>query len=177
MNYSQPYLGFYAAALKSHLGIANTYLRGVQRIRQAQVEQISASSDECAQWLKKAESVDDFTALHSLQSDMISQHVERVTSYWNKVSHAMTQLQLELSGALQDCSATVTQDVRHQADLMQADLSQGAVGLFKPLLDPGTLFGFGNSEKAEQHGDETEPGDHNGSGFVPRSSGARRAHR
>ena len=141
------------------------------------MEQISASSDECAQWLRQAESVSDFTALHSMQSNMINKQVERVSSYWNRIGHAVTQLQMELSGTLQDCSAKATQDVRHQVEQLQTDLSKGAASVLKPVLEPGALFAFGSSEKDEQHGEDSDPGDHNGSSFVSRSASAKRAHR
>lgn len=177
MNYSQPSIGFYAAAMKANLGITNTFLRGMQRLRQSQLEQIRASSDECAQWLKQADAVHDYTALHSLQSDMISQYVERVSSYWNKLAHATTQLQTELSAALQECGGTATQDLRHEVEQMQTELSQGAASLFKPVLGSNAFFAFGAGDKAAPDDDEPEPSDHNGSAMVRRSSSAKRTQR
>lgn len=133
MRTSQPFLGFYVAAVKSGLGLTDTYLRGMQRIRQSQIDQIGAAGQACARWQKQAETVHDFDALHGFQSDVLNQTMERVSCYWDKIGHDMTRLQLEFSGAVQDCSARATQDARQQVEQMQASLSQGAAGLLKPL--------------------------------------------
>lgn len=174
MSNTQPFLGLYVTAVKSGLGLTDTYLRGMQRIRQSQIDQISASGQECTRWLKQAETVRDFDGLHNLQSDVLSQYMERVSSYWDKVGHDMTKLQLDLSGALQDCNARATHDVRHEVGQLQNEVTHGTANLFKPFMDPAALFGFSAEQSGEEGDEDAQPGDHNGSAHASRSAAEKR---
>ena len=171
MNPSQPLLNMYTTSQQSALGIVSAYLNGVQRMRQSQIEQINASAKEHAKWHKEVGGMDDYTALHTLHGEMLSQWVERCSSYWQNMFRDLTALQSDLSQALQDGGSQSAQAVREQCGQMQADLSEGAQGMLKPLLGMGTLFGAGTEAAAHVENREAmHDGMHNGP-LVPHASG------
>jgi hypothetical protein len=157
MNPSEPMVGLQVGILKSGLGITDTYLRGVHRVRQSQIDQISASTTECRHWLQQADGVADFGRLQSLQSDIVSGQVERVFSYWKQVGHDLLGLQHDLLQALQDSGHQTTQALRQQLEQLQSGLSQGGNGLLRPVLDPSVLFRFGAGRAAEVQDVDASP--------------------
>ena len=167
MNKLPSFLDIYAAAAKSNLSMGSAYLQGVRRIRQCQIDQINASSVECESILNQLESLDDMGALGALHAKVINLQMERAASYWTEVQREMGALQTELSTKLQGYTASVGDELRHHAEVLQAEVAQGATNLLTPMWDPQSTFAFATYEKAhEDRSDRAASGHHNGSDYA-----------
>ena len=160
-------LDLYTAAAKSNLALGTTFLHGVRRIRQCQIDQISASSAELDALLSQVESLEDMGAWNALQARMITQQMDRFSSYWRDLQSEMAAMQGELHGHLQGYTANASDELRHQVEHLQAEVGQGTAHLLTPLFEPQSPFAFSAYVPAHADGDDRTPqGEHNGSGYA-----------
>lgn len=152
MNPSQPLVDSYAAAIKSHMGMASTYYEGVRRIRQSQIDQITAADDECKRYLQQMDGAYDLGSLQTLHAQIISEQVERISSYWTNIGRDLNALHLELSSLMQECGAKLALGLREQLERLQADISQGVAALHLPGHDATAPAGYTDNGQRSSSG-------------------------
>jgi hypothetical protein len=165
MNPIASVLDIYASAMKCHLELGNTLLKGLRRVRQSQLDQINASIKEHESFLDQLTGAGDYSAMHSLQSSLLNVDAERVASYWNLVPKEMLALRSGFAAAMQDYAAGAAEGLRHQAEDMQSSLSQASSALFKNMLNPQAGQAYRHYETMhDDAGDSMHSRTHNGSG-------------
>lgn len=106
MTPAQPIFNLYNSSLKAGLGFTNTWLEGALRVRQHQMEQISAAMSGHENIARQLEEKGDASEFHAVVLELARNQVEMSLAYWSGLGQALRESHLELgkqmsSGTLQ----------------------------------------------------------------------------
>ncbi len=94
-NLPHPLFAFYSTGHKAGLDLMSTWLQGVQRVRQHQLEQVGAALADCERISTQSDPVRDASGLQAVQQALVRSHIERGTAYWYGLLDALHQNRLE----------------------------------------------------------------------------------
>ncbi len=97
LNVPNPLFVFYSAVHKVGVDLMSTWLQGVQRVRQHQLDLIGAALSDYEQIGTQSESVGDACELQAMQQALVRSHIQRGTAYWYGLGHTLRQNQFELA--------------------------------------------------------------------------------
>ena len=97
MSVLDPLFDFCADSHKAGLGLINTWLQGAQRVRQHQLEQISAALSSYEHLSRQPDAVRDASGLQAMQQTLVSSQIERSMAYWSGLASMLGQNQIELA--------------------------------------------------------------------------------
>ena len=95
LNLPDSLFGFYSAGHKAGLDFINTWLRGAQRVRQHQLNQIGAALSDYERIGTQLEAVHDGSEWQAMQQELVRSHIERGTAYWYGLLNTLRENQLE----------------------------------------------------------------------------------
>lgn len=135
MIFSESSLGFYRTALKGVLDYNNVLLQGAQRVRQYQLEQIEAAMSDYGKLSGKLDKDSKPEQLLAAGSELAGGQMERSLAYWNGLSNALGQNQLELAGVLQSRTLALADGFKQQLDDAPAAVPVPGAATLKMVAD------------------------------------------
>ncbi|MEO7128962.1 MAG: hypothetical protein ABI040_08905 [Rhodoferax sp.] len=120
LNLPDSLFSFYSTGHNAGLDLINTWLRGAQRVRQHQLDQIGAALSDDEYFGTQSDSVRDASGLPAMQQALVRSQIERSTAYWWGLFNTLRQNQLELAEQIRSVTLQMTESLCQSISEMPA---------------------------------------------------------
>ena len=135
MIFSESSLNFYRKALNFSLEYRTVMLEGSQRIRRYQIEQIESAISDYSKLSQNLDKGSNSDQLLTTSSELASGQLERIIGYWNGLTNALGQNQIELAGVFQSKAQEATEGLKHQVEQAPAAIPSPFAATMKMMSD------------------------------------------
>ena len=172
LNLPDSSFGFYSACHKTGMDLINTWLRGAQRVRQHQLDQIGAALSDHERIGVPSDPVRDASAVQTMQQALVSSQIERGAAYWWGLVNTTCQTQLELADQMRSSTLQMAESLCQSINEMPAAILPVPVASSLNGVIRAATLNLSNAQERAQADVDGITGSHRGHGTLARAAAA-----